>query len=402
MQAVILAAGEGTRMRPLTYTKPKVMLPIANKPILHHLIENLSAAGINEVVLVVGYREETVRNYFGSSFNGVRVKYVRQSRQLGTAHALLAAEHLLDERFLMLNGDAIVFKEDLEKIINTENALAVKRVENPSDFGVVDVEGGKVKRILEKPSKPPSNLINAGIYHLTRDIVDYLKRTPLSERGEYEITDTITMAIKDGMEFRAVEIEEWIDVGYPWDMLKANRALLSNISNRTDGEVEEGAVLKGSVVVGEGSIVVSGSYIVGPVIIGRNCRIGPNCFIRPYTSIGDNCHVGNAVEIKNCIIMSDTNVPHLNYLGDSVVGENCNFGAGTKVANLRLDERTVVVTVKGRKVSTGLKKFGAAIGDNVKTGINVSINVGSMIGNDVFIGPGRVVSGNIRPFSRVF
>lgn len=402
MQAVILAAGEGTRMRPLTYTKPKVMLPIANKPILHHLIENLSAAGINEVVLVVGYREETVRNYFGSSFNGVRVKYVRQSRQLGTAHALLAAEHLLDERFLMLNGDAIVFKEDIEKIIKTENALAVKRVENPSDFGVVDVEGGKVKRILEKPSRPPSNLINAGIYHLTRDIVEYLKRTPLSERGEYEITDTITMAIKDGMEFRAVEIEEWIDVGYPWDTLKANRALLSNISSKIDGEVEEGAVLKGSVVVGEGSVVMSGSYIVGPVIIGRNCRIGPNCFIRPYTSIGDDCHVGNAVEIKNCIIMSNTNVPHLNYLGDSVVGENCNFGAGTKVANLRLDERTVVVTVKGRNVSTGLKKFGAAIGDNVKTGINVSINVGSMIGNDVFIGPGRVVSGNIKPFSRVF
>ena len=402
LQAVILAAGEGTRMRPLTYTKPKVMLPIANKPILHHLIENLMAAGIDDIILVVGYREETIRSYFGNNFNGVKIRYVRQSRQLGTANALLAAEHFLDEHFLMLNGDAIIFKDDLEKIINIENALAVKQVENPSDFGVVEVEGGKVRRIVEKPSKPPSNLINAGIYHFTRDIVDYLKRTPLSERGEYEITDTITMAIRDGMEFRAVEIEEWIDVGYPWDMLKANRVLLSNISTRIEGEVEEGAVLKGDVVVGEGSIVMSGSYIVGPVIIGKNCRIGPNCLIRPYTSIGDNCHVGNAVEIKNYIIMNNTNAPHLNYLGDSVVGENCNFGAGTKVANLRLDEGVVAVTVKGKKVSTGLKKFGAAIGDNVKTGINVSINVGTMIGNDVFIGPGRVVSGNIKPFSRVF
>ncbi len=402
MQAIILAAGEGTRMRPLTYTKPKVMLPVANKPILQHVIENLAKAGIDEIVLVVGYKEETVRRFFGDEFNGVRIRYVRQSKQLGTAHALLSAKHLLDERFVMLNGDAIVFDDDLKKLLNEENAIAVREVPNPWDFGVIEVENEFVKRIIEKPEEPQSNLINAGIYVFTNEIVEYLKKTPVSVRGEFEITDSITMAIADGMNFKAVRIEEWIDIGYPWDLLKANKTLLSSIERDIKGEIEDGAVIKGNVVVGEGTVIMAGSYIIGPVIIGKNCRIGPNCYIRPYTSIGDNCHIGNAVEVKNSIIMNNTKIPHLNYVGDSVIGENCNFGAGTKIANLRLDEGEVVVNVKGKKVRTGRKKFGAAIGDNVKTGINASINVGSLIGNNVFVGPGAVVDGCVMPNSRVF
>ena len=402
MQAIILAAGEGTRMRPLTYTKPKVMLPVANKPILQHLVENLSKAGIDEIVLVVGYREETVRNYFGEEFNGVKIRYARQGKQLGTANALISAEHVLEDRFLLLNGDAIVFEDDLRKLKKEENGIAVFEVPNPEDFGVVEISDGKVRRIIEKPEKPKSNLINAGVYVFTKEIMDYAKKTPVSVRGEYEITDSITMAILDGFEFRAVKIERWIDVGYPWDLLKANEELLKNIEPKIEGEVEENVTIKGNVVIGEGCVVMSGAYIVGPVVIGKSCRIGPNCYIRPYTSIGDNCHIGNAVEVKNSIIMAGTKLPHHNYVGDSVIGENCNFGAGTKIANLRLDEGEIVVSVKGRAVKTGRKKFGAAIGDNVKTGINASINVGSMIGNDVFIGPGAVVSGFVEPYSKVF
>jgi len=302
----------------------------------------------------------------------------------------------------MLNGDAIVFEDDLRKLKKEENGIAVFEVPNPEDFGVVEISDGKVRRIIEKPEKPKSNLINAGVYVFTKEIIDYVKKTPVSVRGEYEITDSITMAILDGFEFRAVKIERWIDVGYPWDLLKANEELLKNIEPKIEGEVEENVTIKGNVVIGEGCVVMSGAYIVGPVVIGKNCRIGPNCYIRPYTSIGDSCHIGNAVEVKNSIIMAGTKLPHHNYVGDSVIGENCNFGAGTKIANLRLDEGEIVVSVKGRAVKTGRKKFGAAIGDNVKTGINASINVGSMIGNDVFIGPGAVVSGFVEPYSKVF
>ncbi len=405
MKAVILAAGEGMRMRPLTYTRPKVMLPIANKPILEHLISELSKVGVRDVVLVVGYKDDVIRNYFKDGGNfGVSIEYVSQRKQLGTADALKSAVHLLDDEFLMLNGDNIVSHEDLKKLIEADGmAIGIFRVENPQDFGIVEVENGRIRKIVEKPEKPPSDLINAGVYKFNSDIIEFLERTPLSKRGEYEITDTIQLAINYGIEFKAVELKTWIDVGYPWDLLKANEFMLKNINESIiEGEIEEGAHIKGNVVIGEGTVIRSGSYIIGPVVIGKNCVIGPNCFIRPYTSIGDNCHIGACVEIKNSIIMSNTNVPHLNYVGDSVIGENCNLGAGTKIANLRLDGKEIYATVKGRKVPTGRRKFGAIIGDNVKTGINVSINVGTMIGNDVLIAPSAKVEGYIEPYSRVF
>jgi bifunctional UDP-N-acetylglucosamine pyrophosphorylase/glucosamine-1-phosphate N-acetyltransferase len=150
--------------------------------------------------------------------------------------------------------------------------------------------------------------------------------------------------------------------------------------------------------VGENTTIRSGSYIVGPVAIGEGCDIGPNCYIRPFTAIADGCHIGGAVEVKNCIIMKNSNLPHHNYIGDSIVGEGCNLGAGTKVANLRLDKKQVWVN----GVATGRRKLGAIIGDGVETGINACINVGAVIGNGTIIGPGAVASGIISPGSRVF
>ena len=406
MQAVILAAGEGTRMRPLTYTRPKVMLPVANRPILEHLMEELAKAGIDEAVLVVGYRDETIRNHFGEEWNGVKIRYATQRKQLGTADALKSASHLLEDRFLMLNGDAIVGSQDIRQILKAGDkamVLAVREVPNPQDFGVIVVENDHVKGILEKPESPPSNLINAGVYLFTKDILKYVEATRPSVRGEYEITDSITMAISDGVDFTPVEIREWLDVGYPWDLLKANEYLLSKLDDsRIEGDVEEGATIKGPVVIGEGTVVRSGSYIIGPTVIGKNCTIGPNCFIRPSTAIADGCHIGAAVEIKNSIIMSGTKIPHHNYVGDSVIGEKCNFGAGTKIANLRLDRKEICVSVKGKKIPTGRRKLGAIVGDNVQTGINSSINVGAMIGNNVFIAPNALVDGYVEPNSRVF
>jgi bifunctional UDP-N-acetylglucosamine pyrophosphorylase/glucosamine-1-phosphate N-acetyltransferase len=404
MQAVVLAAGEGQRMRPLTYTKPKVMLPVANRPILEHLLENLKKAGVRDIILVVGYRDDVVREYFGDGSKiGLKIRYATQRKQLGTADALKAARHLISDDFLMLNGDNIVGWEEIEKLARVDgNGLAVKEVPNPQDFGVVDVDGGFVKAIIEKPEHPSSNLINAGVYRFTLEFLSLLDKTPVSKRGEYEVTDTIQLAVRNGAEFKAVKIKKWIDVGYPWDLLKANEQILTEIQESgIEGEVEEGAVVRGEVIIGEGTVVRAGSYIIGPVVIGRDCVIGPCCFIRPYTAIGDGCHIGAFVEVKNSIVMRNTNLPHLNYVGDSIIGENCNFGAGTKIANLRLDEREIKAVVRGKKVATGRRKFGAAIGDNVKTGINVSINVGAMIGSDVFISPAALVDGYIEPNSIV-
>jgi len=146
--------------------------------------------------------------------------------------------------------------------------------------------------------------------------------------------------------------------------------------------------LKGMVSIGRNTTVRSGSYIIGPVVIGEDCDIGPNCHIRPYTSIGDNCHIGSAVEVKNCIIMKGSKIPHQNYVGDSIIGEECNFGAGTKIANLRLDKKNVTVA----SIDTKRRKLGAIIGDRVETGINACINAGSMIGNNTHIGPRAIAS----------
>ena len=387
-------------MRPLTYTRPKVMLPIANKPILEHLLVEAKKAGIREFIFVVGYHDEQVRDYFGNGDKwGVSIGYCSQRRQAGTADALKVVKGLVDDNFLMINGDIIVRQEDIKRITNRTNiTLSVIEVEDTKDLGVVELSRDKVVRIYEKTERPPSHMANVGLYLFTPDIFVAISQTPKSLRGEYEVTDSLQLMIDKGHRISYQEISYWLDLSYPWDLLSANESLLVEIEAQNLGKIEEGVVMKGMVSIGKDTVVRSGSYIVGPVIIGRDCDIGPNCYIRPYTSIGDNCHIGAAVEVKNSIIMKGSKIPHHNYVGDSIIGEECNLGAGTKIANLRLDEKNIMVG----NIDTNRRKLGDIIGDRVETGINVSINVGSMIGNNTLIGPGAIVGGVISPDSRLY
>ena len=399
MKAVILAAGEGSRMRPLTYTRPKVMLPIANKPILEHLLTEAKGAGIKEFVLVVGYHDEQVRGFFGDGRKwGVKISYANQRRQSGTADAVRMVEGIVEGDFLMMNGDIIVKRDDIQGLAERgKNAISVIEVKETAGLGLIEAKRGRVTRIYEKVEKPPTNLANAGLYLFTPEIFTAVAQTQKSPRGEYEITDSLQFLIDQGQAVVAHKIGYWLDLSYPWHLLGANEAILPAIVPENNGKIENGAAVNGPVSIAKGTTIRSGAYIVGPAIIGEDCDIGPNCFIRPYTSIGDRCHIGAAVEVKNSIIMSGSKVPHLNYVGDSIIGADCNLGAGTKIANLRLDEKEI--SVSGRE--TGRRKFGAVLGDGVKTGINVSINVGTMIGNGAFVGPGAVVSGVVSPESKV-
>ena len=400
MKAVILVAGEGVRMHPLTYTRPKVMLPIANKPILEHLLVEARKAGIIEFIFVAGYHDEQVRNYFGSGEKwGVNIDYCNQRRQLGTADAIKMVEGLVDGNFLVINGDIIVSQKDISGLTSkNDNTLSVIGVEDARDLGIVELSQGKVARIYEKAKKPPSNMANAGLYLFTPDIFDAISQTLKSPRGEYEITDSLQLMIDKGHHIFYREIGHWLDLSYPWDLLPANESLLAMIEPQNLGEVEENVVMKGLVSIGKDTVVRSGSYIIGPVIIGQECDIGPNCHIRSHTSIGDNCHIGSAVEVKNSIIMRGSKIPHQNYVGDSIIGEGCNFGAGTKIANLRLDNKDIRVA----NIDTKRRKLGAIIGDRVETGINACINTGCMIGNNTHIGPGAIASGVISPNSRLY
>jgi len=400
MKAVILAAGEGKRMHPLTYTRPKVMLPIANKPIVEHLLLELKKAGIEDFTFIVGYHGETIREHFGNGARwDIRIEYVTQRRQLGTAHALKLVEGFIEDRFVLANGDVLVRAEDIEKILAKDSiTLSLIEAKDTSDLGVVEIVGDKIEGIYEKVANPPSNLVNAGVYMMTEEIFSAIDKTRESPRGEYELTDSLQMMLSEGHAISGVKIDHWLDVSYPWDLLEANESLMARIEPQNLGAIEENVVMKGPVSIGKGTVVRANSYLVGPVAIGENCEVGPNCYIRSSTAIGDNCHVGSAVEVKNSIIMQDSKIPHHNYIGDSIIGEGCNFGAGTKIANLRLDKKDIAVG----NIDTKRRKLGAIVGDSVQTGINANINVGSLIGDHTCIGPGAVASGVVLPNSRIF
>ncbi|KQC11296.1 MAG: glucose-1-phosphate thymidylyltransferase [Methanolinea sp. SDB] len=396
MQCVILAAGEGKRMRPLTSRRPKVMLPLANVPMLGHLVTAVRQAGIDEVVLVVGYGEREVRKYCGDgSTFGLSISYVTQRYQKGTADALYAARNLIDDTFLLMNGDMIIRKADIEVIKQMQApCMGIYHSDHPEDYGVVTVGESRVTKLEEKTDKPAGDLINAGIYLFDADIIDLLESVKCSSRGEYELTDALGAYIRDDI-LGFFRLTSWLDVGFPWDLLAANEILLGDLQPSCRGLVEDGTCINGPVSIGEGTVIKSGSYIEGPCIIGNDCRIGPHAHIRGSTSIGERCHIGHCTEVKNSVIMNDTKIPHFNYLGDSVVGTGCNFGAGTKVANLRHDHRTV--KIGGR--DTKRVKMGAIIADNVRFGINCSVNVGTVVGSNVGIAPHSFVDGWIDEYS---
>lgn len=411
LKAIILSAGEGSRMRPLTLTKPKTMLPVAGKPIIQYNIESLRDNGIIDILLIVRYKEEIVRNYFGDGSDfGVNISYKTQKDFLGTANAISYGEDFIDDSIIVLNGDIILDDEIIHEIIKKYNYLSpdtlmlLTEVEDPSAFGVVEIENGNIKNIVEKPKREeaPSNLVNAGIYIFNNDIFDKIRETEISERGEYEITDSVSLQIEDNKKVIGHKTsKDWIDVGRPWELIEVNEELIGKLKTEIKGTVEAGAVIHGEVFLDEGSVIKAGVYIEGNVYIGKNCDIGPNSYIRGNTYFGDNVHVGNAVEIKNSIIMENTNVSHLSYVGDSVIGSNCNIAAGTNIANLRFDNATIKTKIKNQKIDSGRRKLGAIIGDSVKTGINSSFSPGVKVGHNSTIGSGVLLYEDLPSDTRV-
>ena len=392
MECVVLAAGEGKRMRPLTAKRPKVMLPLANRPMMEHLVLAARDAGITEFIFIVGYGEREIRRHFGDGARwGVHIEYATQRHQRGTADAVGAARDLVTGPFLVMNGDMILKREDIADLCRKKPAcMCISTTDHPGDYGVVLTENGVITSLEEKSKQPKSNLINAGAYLFSPDIFDLIDTVHPSPRGEFELTDALAGLVEQ-RQLHAHYLSYWMDVGYPWDMLDANSTLMEHLEPANNGKVEGGVTLQGSVVIGEGTVIKSGTYIEGPCVIGKNCRIGPHAYIRGATSIGDDCHVGHCSELKNSIIMSGTKIPHFNYIGDSVIGTGCNFGAGTKIANLRNDHADIRVCGE----DTRRKKFGAVIGDDVRFGINCSINVGTMIGSDAQFAPNTFIEGCI-------
>ena len=406
-KAALLAAGESTRMMPLTANMPKHLLPVAGKPLVFHTLEALRDAGIKETLMIVGYRKEELKEGIDSAeWSPMSVSYVEQKERRGTAHAAGHAKDFAgDEQIIVMNGDIMMGPGTFQGLIQYhkkggyELTLTVFPIDDPSPYGVVAVKDGKATELIEKPSKEQmlSNLVNVGMYAAGPSLWESIENTELSTRNEYEITDSITMLIKKG-NVGAFSIPSWwLDIGKPWDLLSANKKLMTTIRGQISGEVEKGASLKGEVAVEKGAIVRSGAYVEGPVFIGEGSVIGPNCYIRPHTCLNKGVKVGNGCEVKNSLIMEGSSVGHLSYVGDSVIGRNVNFGAGTITANLRHDDESVRVTVKGKRVSSGRRKLGAIIGDDVKTGIGTLLAPGVVLHQGARTGIGVIVERDAAP-----
>ncbi|WP_323677103.1 bifunctional sugar-1-phosphate nucleotidylyltransferase/acetyltransferase [Halorubellus sp. PRR65] len=396
MKAVVVAAGEGTRMRPLTHSRPKPMLPVAGTPMVERVLD-ACAPYVDGFVVIVGYEADAIREHFGGEHAGVGVEYVEQGEQLGTAHAIGRAADVVDEPFVALNGDVVVDDALVAALAaaaaDGESAIATMHVDDPRNYGVVDVADGYATGIVEKPPEPPSTLANLGLYAFDPSVFAFIEETGLSERGEYEITETIERMLAAGKDFRVVEHDgDWLDVGRPWELLDAQEVLFADLERDVQGVVEDGATVEGPVVVEDGATVRTGSVVEGPVVVKAGASVGPNAYVRGSTVLMPGATAGTSVEVKNSILMADATVPHLSYVGDSVLGRDVNLGAGTQVANLRHDDENVRMGVKGDRVDTGRRKLGVVAADGVKTGINASLNAGVKLGVGATTTPGESVT----------
>jgi len=410
-KAAILAAGDSTRMLPLTANMPKHLLPVGGKPLIFHTLNALREAGIQETLMIYGYQGDKLKAAIDSlDWSPMKIRYKEQQERRGTAHAAGQARDFAGkDEILIMYGDLLVGPGSIQGLLESHRkagldlTLSVTPLDDPTAYGIVTVKNGRAMSLIEKPTRDQlvGNLANAGIYVAGPSLWDAIDRTGLSPRNEYEITDSVAMLIKENRVSAYTLPSWWIDIGRPWDLLAANEVVLKNLGRSIDGDVEEGAVIKGNVVVEHGATVRSGAYVEGPAYISNEAVVGPNCYVRPSTSLGQGVKVGNAVEVKNSIIMEGSSIGHLSYVGDSVIGRKVNFGAGTITANLRHDDQPVKTTVKGKRTSSGRRKLGAIVGDNVKTGIGTSIAPGVVLHQGARTGIGVIVDRDVEPYTMV-
>ena len=333
MKGIILHGGHGTRLRPLTHTGPKQLLPIANKPMSEYGLDAIRDCGISDIAIIIGGTgSNKVKEYYGSGskFN-VRITYIEQESPKGIAHAInLCKEFIGDEKFLVFLGDNIIQKpinNIARKFESSDNdaLILLCEVENPERFGIADVKDDKITKIMEKPKDPPTNFAVTGIYFLTPKIFDIFTRLKPSWRNELEITDALQILLEEKNKIAFEMITDyWKDTGTPQDIIHANMVILKKMTPYFKGKKANDVVIKGNVMVGDETIIGSGVEIEGPAIIGNNCVIDTDSRIGPNTSIGNNskirkCNIENSIIMSNCEIDSNVNIK------DSIIAFNSDI-----------------------------------------------------------------------------
>jgi len=322
MKGIILHGGHGTRLRPLTHTGPKQLLPIANKPMSEYCLESIKNCGINDIALIIGgIGSNKVREYYGDGTKfGVKITYIEQDYPKGISHAIrLCKDFIKNEKFLVFLGDNIIQKNISESVKNFQDSNAdasifLCEVENPSRFGIADMKDGKIIKIMEKPEKPPTNLAVTGIYLLTPLIFEVIDRLKPSWRNELEITDALQILLEEGYDITYNMITDyWKDTGTPEDIIHANMAILQKMKSCFYGKMEDNVTIDGTVIVGKNTLIKKDASLRGPIIIGDNCVIDCDTHIGPNTSIGNNsrlsnCYVDNSIIMNDCIISGDMKI----------------------------------------------------------------------------------------------
>jgi glucose-1-phosphate thymidylyltransferase len=326
MKALILSGGAGTRLRPITHTSAKQLVPIANKPILFYGLEAIAGAGISDVGIVVGDTAEEIMGAVedGSRW-GLKITYIRQDAPLGLAHAVLSSEEFLGgDDFVMYLGDNVI-KGGISALVEQfrettpDSMILLAHVRDPQRFGVAELRDGRVARLIEKPKDPPSDLALVGVYLFTSAIIDAAKNIKPSWRDELEITDAIQYLIDEGKDVRPHVIEGWWkDTGKLEDLLEANRIMLDDLEPRIDGAVDDVSEIVGRVVIESGAEIVRSS-VRGPAIIGEGTRV-VDSFVGPYTAVSARCIIEDS-EIEHSVIWEGSSIASIHRLEDSLVGK---------------------------------------------------------------------------------
>jgi len=393
MKAVILAAGEGKRLRPFTETMPKVMLPVANKPVLEYVFDAVKNSGIDEIIVVVGYKKEVIMEYF-KNYEDIDITYVVQDKQLGTAHALLQAKKYINDSFIVLSGDNIIDQSSISKLIKdkSKHSILIKKHPHPSKYGVVFVEKNILKEIVEKPKEELGKFISTGIYKLPSSVFDDVEG--LASQGVYALTSVVQLIVDRGENISTVTADLWMDIVYPWDLIHVNEAMIHSISASVSGIIEKGVTMKGAVSVGKNTTIYSGCYIVGPVVIGEGCEIGPNACIFPSTTIGNNSVVHPFSEVRNSVVMNDVHIGSNSFISHSVIGRGSimdhNFSSMPGKATMEIEGEFKKLEI-----------IGVMVGENCTVGSNVIVEPGIIIGRRCEISPMKRILKNVSSGSKV-
>jgi glucose-1-phosphate thymidylyltransferase len=390
--AVVLAAGEGTRLRPLTQNRPKPMLSAGNRPILEHVLDALIDAGIERLVLVVGYRRTRVQEHFGPDYREVPIEYVIQDKQLGSGHALLQARDAAAGPLVVVNGDRVIESSSVSQVCEAfasgsgAPAMAVIERDDAHEYGGVTLSGGEVTGLVEKPAPGEFRLINAGIYAFENSVFDAIEATPRKE-GELALTDTIArLMAQEGVQ--GVKTDGiWVDATYPWDLLEVTSEVLA------DGRVSQPERAE-EVWVADSATVHGDATLRGPVAVGPDCVVGPGSVVGPGVALGENTTVGANVTVEGSVVDPDTRIGHGSTVVDAVFGQGVHLAADVTIPGGPADVRV------GREVFEN-QRLGAVLADRVDVGGGATIEPGCLAGSEAQIGVGSHVRGHVNAGARV-